>query len=338
MRTHHGSPLLSRLGALALGAAVTASTGDALVLAQTPVAQAPAPTARKRREPPPALIPTAEVVAAQKQYQSGNYAGAVAQAKAALNKNERYTPAMLVMAKAYYKLRKFEWVRTLWEMMQKNGASDPEKGELYHLLAFLELDKQNVPGAIEMLRKATELRPENAVLWNNLGAQYLAAKNYREAAPALEKAVQLQPAFAKAFVNLGSAYRGLKDYGRAQASYERALQLYANYADAVFHLGILYLDADKVANMDTTARLNASITYLQRYRQMLVAANLPLQGDPVDTYIAEAQDKIVKEQKRLERLKKQEERDRQRAAQKTAAPATPGAAPAPASPGATPPR
>ena len=35
----------------------------------------------------------------------------------ALVKNEKFTPAMLVMAKAYFKLHKYEWVRTLFEMM-----------------------------------------------------------------------------------------------------------------------------------------------------------------------------------------------------------------------------
>ena len=58
------------------------------------------------------------------------------QAKAALNKNERYTPAMLVMAKSFYKLHKYEWMKKLWEMMQANGASDAEKSEIYQLLGL----------------------------------------------------------------------------------------------------------------------------------------------------------------------------------------------------------
>src|SRR6185369_8607818 len=105
---------------------------------------------KKRRQPPPAVIPTEETLAAEKLYKSGNFPGAVAQAKAALNKNERYTPAMLVMAKSYYKLKKYEWTKKLWEMMQANGASDAEKSEIYQLLAFLEVDQKNVPGAIAL--------------------------------------------------------------------------------------------------------------------------------------------------------------------------------------------
>lgn len=311
--------------AVGLTAAVLVLAPAAVVRAEQPAPAAAAPAdpaagqPRKRRQPPPAVIPAAETQAAEQAYRAGRYDAAVTQAKAALNKNERYTPAMLLMAKAYYKLGKTEWMRKLWEMMQANGASDAEKSEIYQLLAFLEVQGQNVPGAIELFKKAADAKPDNAVIWNNLGGQYLAAKNYKEAAPVLEKATQLQPGFAKAFLNLGSAYRGLKDYERAQASYQHALQVFPNYADAVFNLGILYLDADKMPNLDTIARLNTAISYFQKYKQML-GGSVPV-GDPADVYVAEAQDKIVKEQKRIERQKKAEERDRLRATQKAAPPA-----------------
>ena len=123
----------------------------------------------------------------------------------------------------------------------------------------------------------------------------------------LEKAAQLQPGFAKAHLNLGDAYRGIKEYEKAQAEYQRALQLFPNYADAVFNLGILYLDADKMPNMDLFAKENTAIQYFQRYKQMMGGTLPP--GDPVDGYITEAQESIKKEEKRLERQKKKEERD-----------------------------
>lgn len=308
-----------------------------------------------RRQPPPPVIPTAETKQAEDLLRTGRHQEAVAAAKLALNKNERYTPAMLVMAKAYYKLGKYEWMRKLWEMMQANGASNDEKAEIYQLLAFREIDQKNVPGAIALFKQAAEAKPDNAIIWNNLGAQYLAAKNYEAALPVLEKAVQLQPGFAKAHLNLGNAYRGEKQYEKAQASYQRALQLFPNYADAVFNLGILYLDADKMPNMDLFAQKNTAIQHLQKYKQMM-GGTLPA-SDPAETYIVEAQDQIKKEEKRLERLKKQQEREAARAAKKAAddakkkdaeaaaaapgAPAPGGAAPAPpaaapAAPPATP--
>ncbi len=280
-------------------------------------ADAPAPVAHKRRAPPPAVIPTKEVEAAQKLYDAHNYQGAVVQAKAALNKNERYTPAMLVMAKAYFKLGKFEWVKTLGDMMKNAGASEAERSDIYEMLAFMEVDKKNTPSAIALFKKAAEARPDNAILWNNLGAYYLVAKNYRDAGPVLQRAVQLQPTFTKAHLNLGSAYRGVKQYDKAMAEYKQALALFPRYADAVFNLGILFLDAEKMPNMDTTAKLNTAISYLQRYKQMLVGAGQPVPPE-TDAYISEAQEDLNKEQKRIERQKKQEERERQRAAKKAA--------------------
>ena len=294
----------------------------------TMAAETVAPGVHKRREPPPVVVPTEEVKAAQKLYDTRNYEGAVAKAKAALNKNERYTPAMLVMAKAYFKLGKYEWVKTLGDMMKNAGASDAERSDIYQMLAFMEVDKKNTPGAIEQFRKAAEARPDGAILWNNLGAQYLLVKNYREALPVLEKAVQLQPTFAKAHLNLGSAYRGVKQYDKALAEYKRALALFPRYADAVFNLGILYLDAEKMPDMDTTAKLNSAITYLQQHKQMLIGVGQTVPPE-TDAYINEAQEGIKKEQKRIERQKKQEERERQRAAKKAADDTKKAVAPAP---------
>jgi tetratricopeptide (TPR) repeat protein len=326
------------------GAGLAVSIGASpAVRAQEPAATGEGTSTRKRRQPPPAVIPAAETQAAEQAYRAGRYDSAVTQAKAALNKNERYTPAMLVMAKAYYKLGKTEWTRKLWEMMQANGATDAEKSEVYQMLAFLEVQQKNVPGAIELFKKAADAKPDNAVIWNNLGAQYLTAKNYKDATPVLEKATQLQPGFSKAFLNLGSAYRGQRDYERAQGAYQRALQIFPNYADAVFNLGILYLDAEKMPNVDTIARLNTSISYFQKYKQMMGSTLPP--GDLAENYVAEAQEKIGKEQKRIERQKKAEERERQRATQKSAggaggaagkgAPAAPAAA-TPAAPASAP--
>jgi tetratricopeptide (TPR) repeat protein len=317
------------------GAAQAQPPPDASAAGAVP--PAPAAGGRKRRQPPPPVIPLNETSSALKQYNQRNYEAAVTQAKAALTKNDKYTPAMLVMAKSYYKLRKYEWVRHLWKMMQANGATPAEQADMYHLLAWMEIEKNNVPGSIEMLKKATEARPENPIFWNNLGAQYLEAKNYKEAVPTFGKAVELNPTFVKAYVNLGSAHRGLKEYDKAKASYDKALQLFPTYADAIFHLGILFLDAEKMPNLDTIAKLNTAIGHFLRYRQMMSSAGQLKGDDPVNSYLNEAQDKIIKEQKRIERQKQQEERERKRQQQKGAAPAQPGAPAAPGPQGAQPP-
>lgn len=301
----------------ALACAIMTNGMVLLSVGVVPVAygQEVATPVKKRRTPPPPVIPTEETLAAQREYQAGRYKEAVEAAKGALNKNERYTPAMLIMAKSFFKLKKYEWVKTLWETMQKNDASSAEQAEVFHLLAFMELEKDNIPGAIAQFKKSVAARSDNALVWNNLGAMYLTAKNYREAVPALERTTQLQPTFAKGYLNLGSAYRGVKDYARAETAYNRALQLFSNYADAVFNLGILYLDADSMPDMDVMAQQNKATSFFQRYKQMM--GGRLAKSDPVEQYIVEAQDKISKEEKRLEREQKRVERDAKRNTQKT---------------------
>jgi len=151
----------------------------------------------------------------------------------------------------------------------------------------------------------------------------------------LERAAQLQPGFAKAHLNLGDAYRGVKQHERAQEEYQKALQLFPNYADAVFNIGILYLDADKMPNMDLFAKENTAIQYFQKYKQMMGGTLPP--SDPAEAYITEAQDKIKKEEKRLDRLKKQQEREAARAAKKAADDAKKAAAGGQAPPPGAPP-
>ena len=216
------------------------------------------------------MIPTEETQKARDLYKVGRYADAVAAAKAALNKNERYTPAMLVMAKSYYKLHKYEWMKKLWEMMQANGASERREGRDLPAARVPRGRREERPGrdrAVQAGRRGQARRrhPVEQPRRPVPGGQELHARRRRcSSAPS-----QLQPGFAKAHLNLGDAYRGLKEYERAQEEYQKALQLFPNYADAVFNLGILYLDADKMPNMDLFAKQNTAIQYFQKYKQMM---------------------------------------------------------------------
>ena len=193
----------------------------------------------------------------------------MAAAKAALNKNERYTPAMLVMAKSYYKLHKYEWMKKLWEMMQANGASSAEKAEIYQLLAFLEVDAEERPGrdrAVQAGRRGQARRrhPVEQPRRPVPGGQELRRRDAgARAGVAASTGVRQGPP------EPGRRLPGLKQYEKAQEEYQKALQLFPNYADAVFNLGILYLDADKMPNMDLFAKENTAIQYFQKYKQMM---------------------------------------------------------------------
>jgi tetratricopeptide (TPR) repeat protein len=240
---------------------------------------------------------------AQRYLKSGRYEDAIRQSKLALGRDERYVPAMIVLAKAYYYQRKYELATSIVDIAK---SIDPNNAECYNLLGFIALTRDDRISATAAFKKATELDGNYGNAWDNLAAQYLYAKNYDGALQAAEKASSLMPTFPKAFLNLGSAHRGKLQYVESENAYKRATQLDPSYADAYFNLGILYLDAKQMPNTDLVTKLNTAINYLNKYKQ--VAGYRLQKDDPADTYIAEARTGIDREQKRLQRLQKQQQR------------------------------
>ena len=251
--------------------------------------------------------PAPETKTAGDYLRRGRYEDAIRMAKLALGRDERYVPAMVVLAKAYYNLKKFELATSIIDIAR---SVDPNNGECYNLLGFLSLQRNDQIGATSAFKKATELDANSPSAWNNLAGQYLTAKNYDSALEAASKATALAPKFAKAQINLGSAYRGKNQYSEADHAFKQAIQLDPGQSSAYFNLGILYLDAKEMPGLELVAKLNMAINYLNRYKQ----AAAPIKDDPVDGYIDEAKKGIEREQKRLERLKRQQERDKAKGA------------------------
>jgi tetratricopeptide (TPR) repeat protein len=239
---------------------------------------------------------------------SGRYEDAIRQSKLALGRDERYVPAMVILAKAYYYQRKYELATSIIDIAK---SIDPNNAECFNLLGFIALSRDDRISATAAFKKATELDGGYGNAWDNLAAQYLYAKNYDGALAAAAKASQLMPTFPKAYLNLGSAYRGKQQYAEAEQAYKRATQLDPSYADAYFNLGILYLDAKQMPGTDLITKLNTAINYLNTYKQK--AGYRLKSDDPADTYIAEARTGIDREQKRLQRLQKQQQRGQPKA-------------------------
>lgn len=247
--------------------------------------------------------PKPDTLAAQSFLKRARYEDAIRQAKLALGRDERYVPAMVVLAKAYFYEKKYELATSIIDIAK---SIDSNNAECYNLLGFIALTRDDRISATAAFKKASELDGNDGNVWNNLAAQYLFAKNYDGALEAAQRATQRLPQFAKAWLNLGSAQRGKQQFAEAESSYKRASQLDPNYADAYFNLGILYLDAKQMPGTDLITKENTAINYLNKYKQL---AGYRLQkDDPADTYIAEARTAIDREQKRLQRLQRQQQR------------------------------
>jgi len=292
---------------------------------ETPIAPPPAPTENTAPQAAAASgAPGAEVAQAVNLLRGGKYEQAINQAKAALRRNEKYVPAMVVMARAYYHLGKMEFCESVCDIALE---INPNTGECYNLKGFVALKNDNDPLAMKHFEKATQVKPDLGPAWLNLGVQYIKVKNYTAAVPVLERAVSLMGNRPTAHLNLGSAYRGAGQsdpamLAKARASYQKALQLKANYPIAQFNLGILFLDAPSFPGMDKLQQLNTAIAHFTKYKRQVTYLN---KNDPVDTYIKEAQKAYEREKKRIEREKKRAARA---AAKKAKAQEKPAAQPA----------
>jgi tetratricopeptide (TPR) repeat protein len=258
--------------------------------------------------------PAPDTKDAADQLRKSRYEDAITASKRALARDERYVPAMLVMAKAYYGLKKYELATAIIDNVR---ALDANNADAYNVLGFIALTRNDSTSATASFKKATELDEKFGNAWNNLTAQYLLAKNYDAALESGEKAAGLLPRFDKAHLNLGAAYRGKGQYEQAEKEFRKALELNTTYADAYFNLGVLYLDAPQMPNMDLPTKLNTAINHFNKYKQL--ASYKLTKDDPSDGYIDEARKTIDREQKRIERERKKKERD---AAKKAPAAAT----------------
>jgi len=234
----------------------------------------------------------------------GKYEEAIRTAKAALKRDEKYVPAMVVMARAYYHLGKLEFAGSVCDIAL---GINPSTGECYNIKGFVALKTEDEVEARQMFEKATQVQPSLGAPWLNLGAEYLKVKNYSAAIPALKKATELMPSRPEAQLNLGSAYRGDGQLVQAYNAYTQALKLRSNnYPEAYFNLGILFLDAQAYPGMDKLQQLNTAVTYFNKYKSQM--SYLP-KDDPVDGYIKEAQKAYEREQKQREREAKRKARE-----------------------------
>jgi tetratricopeptide (TPR) repeat protein len=301
--------------------------GPAKVDKEPAPAPAPAPVAAA----PPA-DPSRETAQAESYLRQGRYEDAIRECRLALGRNERFVPAMIVMARAYYYLGRpaqaqFVLFTRVLEPMKKNELSveNRDQGDIYNILGMIDLKKNLKDTALKYFRDATDKNPQNASAWNNLAAMLIMQKDYNGAVPAAERAAQLAPNLAKAHLNLGSAYRGSKQYEKANVEYRRALAIQADYPEAYFNMGVLYMDAENYPGMTTIERLETAIKYLNDYKSRARGKGTLGRDDPVDEYLKRAQSDINDERKSIERKRKKAERDAERAKAKPAE-----AAPAPA--------
>lgn len=228
--------------------------------------------------------------------QSRRHEDAIRIAKAALRRDERAVPAMVVLAKAYYHLGRYELAL---QILDQAKAIEATNAELHNLRGFVLLARDNRDGAIAAFTEAVTARPDYAEAHSNLGVLYLRGGNYARAVQELEAAQRLAPNWVNLYLNLGDAYRGAKAYKQSKQVLDVAVRMQPNLADAHFNMGVLFLQADAIEGMDKVQQLNSAVREFTRYRE-LMGPRLDRE-DPSTRYVEEANRAIKREETRRQR-------------------------------------
>ena len=216
------------------------------------------------------------------------------EAKKVLKADEKNVLAMQLLARAYYREKKYELAKMILENARALNAND---AATWNALGLVALALNNKQQAMEDFKQAVALQPDFAEANNNYGALLNETSDYEGAVKVLEAAVHAAPDFAEAHLNLANAYRGKQAFPRAIAEYEQVTKLRPQWADTYYNLAILHLDSE-LPGMETIPRLKQSITYFLTYQQK------GGKDDRVAEYMQDANKGIERESKRLERLEK----------------------------------
>jgi tetratricopeptide (TPR) repeat protein len=287
---------------------------------EAPVTDAPEPRSDLPR-PPTQDLPKERRDALVKQHLAQGQAaqrardadGMIRAARAALDVDESNVEAMVMLAYGNYLKGYDDKAEAVLNIARKQRAGDAHP-TLWMLLGLVYDRTEREDQALAAYERATQLKPDYLAALTNRGAIYIKRKRYTDAIQVLETVVQIHPKSARARTHLGAAYRGRSAdlvqqkaqrdqmLKRAEQELRLAIREDPRYAPAYFNMGILYLDADPFPGIDTLPRLQQAQKFLADYKKTAGPQGLPV----VDEYLAAAAKGIEREQKILDRKRKQD--------------------------------
>lgn len=214
--------------------------------------------------------------------------------------DERMVPAQHIMARIFMQKERYETARFALE-----NAIDLEPGnallrlDLGHVLQKLDQDRN----ALLEFGKAAQLRPDLAEAQQSYGIMLLQNGDPEAALVALQKAVELEPNVPHAHLNFGNALRANKKYKEAVAAYEKAIELDESTAAAYFNLALLFMD-NEVEGMEELDQLKQASSQFEMYAEVA--------GEPSSEIQARLDEYSESIDKRLKRIERRLERQRQR--------------------------
>jgi len=268
----------------------------------------------------------------------GDSPGCQELAQQALAKDPDSTDAMIVIARDYYRNRRWDLARYALQAIlegAEDGSIPPrDKGspEALLLRGLIEREAGQRQQAIGDFEQAVAKRPDLFEAYIDLGEMKLEAGNASEAQAPLEKAVRYAPNVAVARLDLGDCYRLLGRPSDAKSQFDKAVNMDSTLAGVHYDLGLLYLFSSNVPGVaGQDDQLTKAIKEFEAYKSMRAAKTAKGPGDDVDELLSTAK------RKQSELQMKRQAAAASAAAPAPAAPSPAPPAPSPAAPPAPPP-
>jgi tetratricopeptide (TPR) repeat protein len=229
----------------------------------------------------------------------GDSPGCQQLAQQALTKQPDFKDAMVVIARDYYRVHKWDLAKYALQAIL-DGADDGSipprdrgNGEALLLRGLIERDTGQRKQALSDLAQAIARRPDLFEAYINLGEMKLEAGNATEAQAPLEKAIRYAPNVPVAHLDLGDCYRLLGRAGDAKKEFDTALGMDSTLAGVHYDLGLLYLFSTQPVPGATGQddQLAKAIRELETYKSMRTAKALKGPGDDVDELLSTAKRK-----------------------------------------------
>jgi len=194
-----------------------------------------------------------------------------------LKKNSTYTPAYLLRAQIYGRLRRFEDAQTDYhralKLSPEFGLTNYFRGKLfsglekYHqaisdFTMTIEKDASYAPAFLERGIALTSINKHDKAIndfeialkawprwaatfkifgaYLNRGMTNLKKKRYNAALSDLNRAIELNPKFAESYLNRGIVFDNLREFDKAILDFNYAIHLEPEYAEAYYNRGHLF--------------------------------------------------------------------------------------------------
>jgi len=191
----------------------------------------------------------------------------------ALKINPDYKPAMVVIARDYYRSRKIDLALYALQAIldgydKDNVARDKDNAEALLIRGLIYKEQGKRADAMDQFTKAVARRPDLVEARVQLATFLLQSGSGDQALPLVEGALRFDSDNLSAHLLLGDCYRLQGKVAEAKQRFDYVVGKDASLPQVHYNYGLLYLFAPSVPNMTPMQQVDAATASLKKYQDL----------------------------------------------------------------------